>query len=98
LAPYRASGAQTQRLELAQPAGAIEHRARRPRPPRDVLERLKRRKADLHSRSRLARATPGAPAGCATPLQRRPMRMIHPDTLFLVDLPVDVVVVLEQQE
>jgi hypothetical protein len=26
------------------------------------------------------------------------MRMIHPGTLFLVDLPVDTVVVLEQQE
>jgi hypothetical protein len=63
-----------------------------------MLERLKRREAQLHSRSRLARATPGASAGGAPPLQRRSMRMIHPGPLFLVDLPVDVVVVLEQQE
>jgi hypothetical protein len=48
----------------------------------------------------------GGLAGAATvtscvgsaPLQRRSMRMIHPGALFLVDLPVDVVVVLEQQE
>ncbi len=33
----------------------------------------------------------------ATP-QRGPMRMIHLSPLILVDLPVDVVVVLEQQE
>ena len=37
-------------------------------------------------------------AGERTPTQRRPMRMIHLDRLVLVDLPVDVVVVLEQQE
>ena len=30
--------------------------------------------------------------------QRGPMRMIHLDSVLLVDLPVDVVVVLEQQE
>jgi hypothetical protein len=33
-----------------------------------------------------------------TPPQRRPMRMIYLDSLLLVDLPVDLVVVLEQQE
>jgi len=32
------------------------------------------------------------------PAQRRPVRMIHLGPLVLVDLPVDVVVVLEQQE
>ena len=52
----------------------------------------------MHSRRRLAGATPGTPASRSPPLQRRSMRMIHPDALFLVDLPVDVVVVLEQQE
>ena len=41
----------------------------------------------------LARAPTAEP-----PAQRRPMRMIHLGPLVLVDLPVDVVVVLEQQE
>jgi hypothetical protein len=35
---------------------------------------------------------------CAPPAQRRPMRMYGLIGLVLVDLPVDVVAVLEQQE
>lgn len=38
------------------------------------------------------------PLGDRAPPQRGPMRMIHLEALLLVDLPVDVVVVLEQQE
>jgi hypothetical protein len=39
-----------------------------------------------------------APRRGRPPLQRRSMRMIHPNARILVDLPVDKVVVLEQQE
>jgi hypothetical protein len=38
------------------------------------------------------------PARRAPPAQRRPMRMDRLKVLVLADLPVDVVVVLEQQE
>jgi len=34
----------------------------------------------------------------AHPAQRRPVRVIRPGLLVLADLPVDLVVVLEQQE
>jgi hypothetical protein len=47
---------------------------------------------------RLAGAATGAPYGCRPSPERRSMRMIHLDPLILVDLPVDVIVVLEQQE
>jgi hypothetical protein len=49
--------------------------------------------ADVRRRRRLSR-----PARCATPAQRRSMRMGRLKMLVLIDLPVDVVVVLEQQE
>jgi hypothetical protein len=52
----------------------------------------------MQGRSGLAGPAAVAPRRGRPPLQRRPMRMIHPGTLFLVDLPVDTVVVLEQQE
>jgi hypothetical protein len=47
-------------------------------------------------RGRLAWPAADAPRGGDAPAQRRSMRMIHPGALPLVDLPVDVVVVLEQ--
>jgi hypothetical protein len=48
----------------------------------------------MRGRDRLPRPPPlrGAPA------KRRPVRMGHPKVLVPIDLPVDVVVVLEQQE
>jgi hypothetical protein len=52
----------------------------------------------MRRRRGLAGAATAASCVGSAPLQRRSMRMIHPDALFLVDLPVDVVVVLEQQE
>ena len=48
---------------------------------------------DLRRRGRLARAP-----RCASPAQRRSMRMYGLSGLVLADLPVDVVAVLEQQE
>ncbi len=47
---------------------------------------------------RLAGAATGAPCIGGPCPKRRSMRMIHLDPLFLADLPVDVAVVLEQQE
>ena len=70
----------------------------RARTPRSVLGRLQRREADVRRGRRLAGAATGAPSGGGPSPKRRSMRMIHPNPLFLVDLPVDVVVVLEQQE
>jgi hypothetical protein len=47
----------------------------------------------MPNRSRLA-----GPSRRAPPAQRRPMRMVRLKVLVLIDLPVDVVAVLEQQE
>lgn len=63
-----------------------------------MLHGLERRYTHMHCGGRLAGAPPCAPRGRRPPMQRRSMRMIHPGPPFLVDLPVDVVVVLEQQE
>jgi hypothetical protein len=54
--------------------------------------------AGMLGRSGLAGPAAVAPRRGRPPLQRDSVRMIHPDALLLVDLPVDAVVVLEQQE
>jgi DNA-binding IclR family transcriptional regulator len=54
--------------------------------------------ADLGRHLELARTAVGEAFCDHAPPQRRSMRMIHLDRLLLVDLPVDVIVVLEQQE
>jgi hypothetical protein len=54
--------------------------------------------ADVWSCLRLPGPAARAPGGGGPPVQRRSVRMIHLDGLVLVDLPVDTVVVLEQQE
>jgi len=54
--------------------------------------------AQLFPRPRLAVPTIRKPLGDRTIAQLRPMRMLWFVPLVLVDLPVDVVVVLEQQE
>src|ERR1700686_4798759 len=69
-----------------------------PRAACRVLLRLERRDADMHRWHRLAGAATGAPSSRRPGPERRSMRMIRPDPLILVALPVDAVVVLEQQE
>ena len=54
---------------------------------------FQRRQADMAGGRGHARPAPGAPSA-----QRRSMRMMCAGGLVLADLPVDVVVVLEQQE
>ncbi len=65
---------------------------------RGVRRRLEGGEADVHRGRGLARTAAGAACSRGPPLQRRSMRMIHPCALFPADLPVDTVVVLEQQE
>ena len=54
------------------------------------------RQARLLWRAKLARASPREPLGDRSIAQLRPVRMLQFVPLILVDLPVDVVVVLEQ--
>ena len=54
--------------------------------------------ADVAARERLAGPATGAARSGRPRLQRRSVRMIHLEVLLLADLPVDVVVVLEQEE
>jgi hypothetical protein len=55
--------------------------------------------AYVSRRVRLTRTAMWTPISARPPpAQRRPMRMVRPVPLVLADLPVDVVVVLEQQE
>jgi hypothetical protein len=54
--------------------------------------------AHLRGRAHLPWPTMSKPLLDNPSAQRRPMRMLQPGLLVLVDLPVDVVVVLEQQE
>jgi hypothetical protein len=56
------------------------------------------READLRTMLQLARAAVGETIGDRPPPQRRSMRMIHLCLLLPVDLPVDFIVVLEQEE
>jgi len=52
----------------------------------------------MRGRRRLARPAVCQPIGDRVRRQRCPVRMIHLGPLVLADLPVDLVVVLEQQE
>lgn len=52
----------------------------------------------MRRRRGLAGPAAGEPLGGGSPAQRRSVRMIHLKTLVLADLPVDLAVVLEQQE
>ncbi len=52
----------------------------------------------MRRRRRLTRPAMGQPIADRMCRQRRPMWMLHLGALVLADLPVDLVVVLEQQE
>src|SRR6266576_4129191 len=73
-------------------------RSRAPRPRRGVpCARLERGGAHVGRRRRLSRAPPTARPRCDT-TQRRPTHGGAREWLVLVDLPIDLVVVLEQKE